>query len=167
MSTTQQPEALAADHSGDATDMVGRWYMVNKMGMATLCANKADAQQEAADAQRFWPHMGPHRAVQLVEAADVEAMRAGYDSARLEIESARAARAPADSVLEDAARYRWLRQHDGVDCTDDGEFIAGALSGITIGIDASCAQGIDGADLDAAIDAARAAQEGKSHGLKT
>ncbi len=70
--TTQQPEALAADHSGDATDMVGRWYMLNKMGMATLCASKADAQQEAADAQRFWPHMGPHRAVQLVEAADAQ-----------------------------------------------------------------------------------------------
>jgi len=44
-----------------------RWYMVNKMGMATLCASKADAEKEAADAQRFWPHMGPHRAVQLVE----------------------------------------------------------------------------------------------------
>ena len=53
-----------------------RWYMVDKMGMATLCTSKADAQQEAADAQRFWPHMGPHRAVQLVDAADVEAMRA-------------------------------------------------------------------------------------------
>ena len=53
-----------------------RWYMVDKMGMATLCASKADAEKEAADAQRFWPHMGPHRAVQLVDAADVEAMRA-------------------------------------------------------------------------------------------
>ena len=53
-----------------------RWYMVDKMGMATLCASKADAEKEAADAQRFWPHMGPHRAVQLVEVADVEAMRA-------------------------------------------------------------------------------------------
>ena len=62
-----QPEALAADHSEHHLDMAGRWYMVNKMGMATLCANKADAQQEAADAQRFWPHMGPHRAVQLVD----------------------------------------------------------------------------------------------------
>ena len=50
-----------------------RWYMVNKMGMATLCASKADAEKEAADAQRFWPHMGPHRAVQLVEAASVAA----------------------------------------------------------------------------------------------
>ena len=46
-----------------------RWYMVNKMGMATLCTDKADAQQEAADAQMAWPHMGPHRAVQLVEAS--------------------------------------------------------------------------------------------------
>ncbi len=47
-----------------------RWYMLNKMGMATLCSDKDGAEQEAADAQRFWPHMGPHRAVQLVEAAD-------------------------------------------------------------------------------------------------
>ena len=67
-----------------------RWYMVNKMGMATLCASKADAEKEAADAQSVWPHMGPHRAVQLVEAADVEALRAGYAAARLEIESLRA-----------------------------------------------------------------------------
>lgn len=45
-----------------------RWYMVNKDGMATLCADKADAEKEANDAQEVWPHMGPHRAVQLVEA---------------------------------------------------------------------------------------------------
>ena len=48
---------------------MGRWYMVNKMGMATLCVEKEDAENEAADAQRFWPHMGPHRAVRLVEAS--------------------------------------------------------------------------------------------------
>lgn len=87
--TTQHPEALAADHVGDATDMVGRWYMVNRDGMATLCTDRADAEKEAADAQSVWPHMGPHRAVQLVEAADVEALRAGYAAARLEIESLR------------------------------------------------------------------------------
>ena len=45
-----------------------RWYMLNKDGMATLCADKADAEQEAIDAQAAWPGMGPHRAVQLVEA---------------------------------------------------------------------------------------------------
>lgn len=42
-----------------------RWYMVNKDGMATLCADQADAEKEAADAQAAWPHLGPHRAVQL------------------------------------------------------------------------------------------------------
>ena len=46
------------------------WYMVNKGGMATLCTDKEDAEREAADAQRVWPHMGPHRAVQLVEASE-------------------------------------------------------------------------------------------------
>lgn len=45
----------------------GRWYMVNRDGMATLCTDRADAEKEAADAQIVWPHMGPHRAVQLVE----------------------------------------------------------------------------------------------------
>ena len=79
----------------------------------------------------------------------IEIIRERIDAAKAAI---RARAAQGDAL--DAARYRWLRQHDGVDCTDDGEFIAGALSGITIGIDASRAQGIDGADLDAAIDAA-------------
>lgn len=43
------------------------WYMVNKDGMCTLCADQADAKQEAKNAQEAWPHMGPHRAVQLSE----------------------------------------------------------------------------------------------------
>ena len=58
-----QPEALR-----DA-----RWYMVNKDGMATLCTDRADAEKEAEDAQSVWPHMGPHRAVQLVEVASIAA----------------------------------------------------------------------------------------------
>ena len=35
MSTTQQPEALAADHSEQNLEMVARWYMIDKDGMAT------------------------------------------------------------------------------------------------------------------------------------
>ena len=67
-----------------------RWYMLNKMGMATLCTDKEGAEQEAADAQMAWPHMGPHRAVQLVEAsfeaADVATAAAdGYRSAAAEV----------------------------------------------------------------------------------
>ena len=81
--TTQQPDALAADQSGDATDMVGRWYMVNKDGMATRCTDRADAEKEAEDAQSVWPHMGPHRAVQLVDMASVAASAGSEPVARV------------------------------------------------------------------------------------
>lgn len=45
------------------------WYMVDKDGMATLCADQADAEREAEDAQAAWPEFRPHRAVQLVDAS--------------------------------------------------------------------------------------------------
>ena len=130
---------------------IGRWYMVNEMGMATLCSDKDGAEKEAADAQMAWPHMGPHRAVQLVEAADVEAMRAGYDAARLEIESLRAALAtpqPAPASQGDAldaARYRYLRDGDWRENDKLESIIRLQLNSL----------------WDAAIDDARAAQEGK------
>ena len=54
---------------------IGRWYMVNKDGMATLCADREDAEKEAADAQSVWPHMGPHRAVQLAPAGDMAKLK--------------------------------------------------------------------------------------------
>lgn len=41
------------------------WYMLNKIGMATLCADKKDAEQNAHEAQASWPHMGPHYAAQM------------------------------------------------------------------------------------------------------
>jgi hypothetical protein len=47
---------------------MNHWYMLAADGRATLCADKADAEQEARDADTAWPDMGPHRAVQLVEA---------------------------------------------------------------------------------------------------
>jgi hypothetical protein len=49
---------------------MNHWYMLAADGRATLCADKADAEQEARDADTAWPHMGPHRAVQLVEAGE-------------------------------------------------------------------------------------------------
>lgn len=57
MTDNTQPEALR-----DA-----RWYMVDKDGMATLCTDREDAEQEAKDANMAWPYTAPHRAVQLVE----------------------------------------------------------------------------------------------------
>ena len=73
MTDNTQPEALRladaleADHFEDKLDMVARWYMVDKDGMATLCTDREDAEQEAKDANMAWPHTAPHRAVQLVE----------------------------------------------------------------------------------------------------
>ena len=46
-----------------------RWYCLNKIGMATLCADQADAVETAADADLAFPNCAPHRAVQMVELA--------------------------------------------------------------------------------------------------
>lgn len=85
---------------------MGRWYMLNKMGMATLCTDKEGAEQEAADAQRFWPHMGPHRAVQLVEAS---------------FEAADMATAAADGFRDGAAEVAKLKGQRMVLCALLGE----------------------------------------------
>lgn len=53
-----------------------RWYSVNNMGMATLCADKADAENVASDCDTEWPRQSPHRAVQLVEASALDTERA-------------------------------------------------------------------------------------------
>lgn len=46
-----------------------RWYMLNKDGMATLCADKPDAEQEAKKADAAYPNGAPHRAVLMGEVA--------------------------------------------------------------------------------------------------
>ena len=67
MTNYKQP-AAQADHTEHHLDMVGRWYMVDKYGMATLCVDREDAEKEAANANLNWPkRLGPHRAVRLVE----------------------------------------------------------------------------------------------------
>jgi hypothetical protein len=52
-----------------------RWYMINAIGMATLCADRLDAEQTARDADAEWPRHAPHRAVQLVELSAVYELR--------------------------------------------------------------------------------------------
>lgn len=55
---------------------LGRWYMVNRDGTATLCADREDAEKEAADANLNWPkRLGPHRAVQLAPAGDMAKLK--------------------------------------------------------------------------------------------
>lgn len=62
-----------------------RWYCVSKDGAATLCANQADANQNAKLADEMWPRLGPHRAVQLVDSAEVERLQAELDALRADV----------------------------------------------------------------------------------
>lgn len=105
----------------------GNWYMVNRDGMATLCTDKADAEKEAADAQSVWPHMGPHRAVRLVEAsfeaADIataaaEGFRAGHES---HFSAADMASAAAQGYRDGAAEMAKLKGQRAVLCSLLGE----------------------------------------------
>ena len=58
------------------TPQTPRWYSVNNMGMATLCADQADAEKVASDCNIQWPRRATHWAVQLVE---VSGCRLGRD----------------------------------------------------------------------------------------
>ena len=85
-----------------------RWYMVTHDGVATLCEDRRDAEKEAKDADMAWPHSGPHRAVQLVEAS-----MAGYTAADMATASAQwfgdgaaSLAASVDSELVYQARYQ-------------------------------------------------------------
>lgn len=60
--------------------MSPRWYMVNTIGMATLCRGELDAKQVASAADIVYPQHAPHRAVQLVEASTLENLRASIDA---------------------------------------------------------------------------------------
>ena len=72
----------------------GRWYMVTHDGVATLCEDRRDAEKEAKDADMAWPHSGPHRAVQLVEAST-----AGFTAADMATAEARGFRDGAASAM--------------------------------------------------------------------
>lgn len=105
----------------------GNWYMVNRDGMATLCTDRTDAEKEAADAQSVWPHMGPHRAVRLVEAsfeaADIattaaDGFRAGYESS---FSAADMAAAKADGFRDGAAEVAKIKGQRMVLCSLLGE----------------------------------------------
>ena len=105
----------------------GNWYVVDRGGMAMLCTDRTDAEKEAADAQSVWPHMGPHRAVQLVEAsfeaADIattaaDGFRAGYESS---FSAADMATAAADGYRASAAEVAKLKGQRMVLCSLLGE----------------------------------------------
>ena len=59
-----------------------RWYCVNNMGMATLCADKADAEDVARTCDIDFQRQSPHRAVQLVEASALDIERTARQEAQ-------------------------------------------------------------------------------------
>ena len=66
------PLPVQPNHIVDANKMVQpehepSWYCVDKIGMATLCADKDDAEQSAKLAEQDFPRNSPYRAVQLCE----------------------------------------------------------------------------------------------------
>jgi uncharacterized membrane protein len=48
------------------------WYVIDKEGLATLCADKQDAETTAKEADLLWPKNAPHRVAQLVEVEQPE-----------------------------------------------------------------------------------------------
>lgn len=77
------------------------WYSVNNMGMATLCADKADAEDVARTCDIDFPRQSPHRAVQLVELSDINKLHVEIARLTAENEALRAKMALVDYVLQD------------------------------------------------------------------
>ena len=48
------------------------WYVTNKDGLATLCADKQDAETTAKEADLIFPKNAPHCVAQIVEVAQPE-----------------------------------------------------------------------------------------------
>lgn len=65
-----------AEGVSDVSDEKERWYCVTTGGLAKLCADGRDAVVQAMAFDNAYPRQGPHRAVRLVDAAEVEALRA-------------------------------------------------------------------------------------------
>ena len=52
--------------------MTEKWYCVNNYGLAQLCRDRQNALDLAFGSDAMYPSSAPHRAVQLVDAADLE-----------------------------------------------------------------------------------------------
>jgi rhamnose utilization protein RhaD (predicted bifunctional aldolase and dehydrogenase) len=64
-----------------------RWYVLDRHGMATLCADEDDARKLCADADELLVKHGPHRAMQLADAAELAAALELLARCRAQIEA--------------------------------------------------------------------------------
>jgi len=78
METTGTPGNVRLnDELGPNAPAAVRWYCVRQDGLATLCSGgERDALATAEQCAVSWPSHGPYRAVQLVDAAEIERLRA-------------------------------------------------------------------------------------------
>ena len=82
--------------------MTDRWYVIDRSGIATLCDDKADAEEIANYCNEHFMCSAPHRAVRLVDAAEVEAAVAALTADRDHEKRRR------QDAEEDAQAFRWL-----------------------------------------------------------
>lgn len=75
-----------ASGGGPHERTVGRWYSVTRDGLACLCLDEANARAMAAQCDRDYPKHAPHKAMQLVDAAALDGLRAGRDALRTALE---------------------------------------------------------------------------------
>lgn len=68
-----QPVALGS------TDGLGplpeRWYVVDRNGLATVCADEADARRQELQSRALYHRHAPYRAARLVDAVTADALR--------------------------------------------------------------------------------------------
>jgi hypothetical protein len=88
-----------------------KWYCVDKDGEATLCVDKHDAEVSARLGNRAFPGYAPHRAVQLVDAQEIDVLKARIAELEAELEAVgaggvqpmrRSAPAPVEPVITGA-----------------------------------------------------------------
>jgi hypothetical protein len=63
------------DELGPDAPAAVRWYCVRQDGLATWCKDERDAIATAEQCAVSWPSHGPYRAVQLVDASELQALR--------------------------------------------------------------------------------------------
>jgi len=56
----------------DDPRMVGHWYVLDVLGVATLCADEADARRVRSEHEALYPGRSPHRGVRLAVAAEID-----------------------------------------------------------------------------------------------